>query len=249
MKPREYSSARSARSSKNFGILWAMLDQRVAGGLIGPARVEARQIGRHRADRRRDRHVVVVEDDDQARLQRAGVVHRLIGHARRHRAVADHGDNVVVAAGEVARHGHAEAGGNRGRGVRGAERVVVALGALGEAGEAAAGAQRADAVAAAGEDLVRVGLMADVPDQAIVRRVEDIVDRRGQLDRRRGRRRNGRRSPTPRRWFPGAARRRPAASGRASLRRSSGVLMVSRSGVLLNVVTAIFQFCMSERIA
>src|SRR6185295_1490533 len=31
-----------------------------------------------------------------------------------------------------------------------------------------------------------------------------------------------------------------------SLRRSSGVLIVSRSGVLLNSVTAIFQFCMSE---
>ena len=66
--------------------------------------------------------------------------------------------------------------------MRGAERIVVALGALGEAGEAAAGAQRADAVAAAGEDLVRVGLMADVPDQAIMRRIEDIMDGRGQLD-------------------------------------------------------------------
>ena len=66
--------------------------------------------------------------------------------------------------------------------MRGAERIVVALGALGEAGEAAGGAQRADAVAAAGQDLVRVGLMADVPDQAVARRVEDVVDRGGQFD-------------------------------------------------------------------
>ena len=66
--------------------------------------------------------------------------------------------------------------------MRGAERVVVALAALGEAGQAAAGAQRADAVAAAGQDLVRVGLMADVPDQTVARRVEDVVDRGGQLD-------------------------------------------------------------------
>src|SRR6202012_1568202 len=39
-----------------------------------------------------------------------------------------------------------------------------------------------DTVAAAGEDLVRVGLVADVPDQAVARRVEDIMDRGGQLD-------------------------------------------------------------------
>jgi hypothetical protein len=96
----------------------------------------------------------------------AGVVHRLIGHAGGHRAVADHGDDVVVASpAQVARDGHAEAGRDRGRGMGGAERVVFALGALGEAGEAAALAQRADAVAAAGEDLVRIGLVADVPDQ------------------------------------------------------------------------------------
>ena len=64
----------------------------------------------------------------------------------------------------------------------GAERVVFALGALGEAGEAAALAQRADAVAAAGEDLVRIGLVADVPDQAVARRVEHVVQRDRQLD-------------------------------------------------------------------
>ena len=155
---------------------------RLAQRAVGLAGVEARQIGRHRADRRRDRHVVVVEDDDQARVHRTGIVHGFIGHAGGHRAVADHGDDIVLAAGEVARHGHAEAGGDRGRGVRGAERIVVALGALGEAGEAAGGAQRADAVAAAGQDLVRVGLVADVPDQAVARRVEDVVDRGGQFD-------------------------------------------------------------------
>ena len=66
--------------------------------------------------------------------------------------------------------------------MRRAERVVVALGALGEAGQPAAGAQRADAVAAAGQDLVRVGLVADVPDQAVARGVEHVVQRRGQLD-------------------------------------------------------------------
>ena len=66
--------------------------------------------------------------------------------------------------------------------MRGAERVVFALGALGEAGQAVLGAQRADAVAPAGQDLVRIGLVADVPDQPVVRRVEDVVERDRQLD-------------------------------------------------------------------
>ncbi len=66
--------------------------------------------------------------------------------------------------------------------MRGAERVVFALGALGEAGQAAALAQRADAVAPAGEDLVRIGLVADVPDQLVVGRVEDVVQRDREFD-------------------------------------------------------------------
>ena len=63
-----------------------------------------------------------------------------------------------------------------------AERVVFAFGALAEARQAARLAQRADAVAPAGQDLVRVGLMADVPDQPVARRIEDMVQRDGQLD-------------------------------------------------------------------
>ena len=66
--------------------------------------------------------------------------------------------------------------------MRGAEGVVFALGALGETGKAAALAQRADAVAPAGQDLVRIGLVSDVPDQAIVRGVENVVQGDRQLD-------------------------------------------------------------------
>ncbi len=64
----------------------------------------------------------------------------------------------------------------------GAERVVIAFGALGETGQSAAGAQRANAIAASGQDLVRIGLVTDVPDQAIARGVENIMQGRGQFD-------------------------------------------------------------------
>src|SRR6185312_4175625 len=66
-------------------------------------------------------------------------------------------------------------------GMRGAERIVIALAAFGETRKPAAGAQRADAVAAPGQDLVRIGLMADVPDQAIARGVEDVMDGGGEF--------------------------------------------------------------------
>src|SRR5690606_14347797 len=99
-----------------------------------------------------------------------------------HGAVADHRDDIVVPAREIAGDGHAEARGNRGRGMSGAEGIVFAFGALRETGQSAALAERADAVAAAGQYLVGIGLMADVPYDAVFRRVEDVVERDGEFD-------------------------------------------------------------------
>ena len=111
---------------------------RAAQRAIGAAGDKARQISRHRAGRRRDRHVVVVEDDDEPRAHGAGVVHRLVGHPRRHRAVADDRDHMVGAVRQIARHRHAEAGRNRGRGMGRSECVVSAFRALGETAQASA---------------------------------------------------------------------------------------------------------------
>ena len=59
--------------------------------------------------------------------------------------------------------------------MRRAEAVVLALRALGEAGQPATLTQRANLFTAAGEDFVRVGLMTDVPDQPVIRRIEDMM--------------------------------------------------------------------------
>ena len=145
-------------------------------------RQQLRQIGAHRADGRRDRHVVVVQDDNQPGVHRARVVHGLVRHAGAHRAIADHGDDVVVVAGQIARHRHAKASRDRGRAVRGAERVVLALRPARKTAEPTALTQRASTRPPAGQDLVRIGLMADVPQDQIARRVEDMVQRHGKLD-------------------------------------------------------------------
>src|SRR5262245_64842934 len=42
-----------------------------------------RQICRHGADRWRNRHIIVVENDDQPLIARAGIVHGFVSHAGR----------------------------------------------------------------------------------------------------------------------------------------------------------------------
>ena len=146
------------------------------------ARQQPGEIIRHRADGRSDRHLVVVQDDDEASVHRAGVVHGLVRHAGRHCAVADHADHIMFLAGKVARHRHAQSGGYRGRGMRCAESIVFTFGALGESGQAAAGTQGANAITPAGQNFVRIGLVTDVPDQLVIGRVKNVVKGHRELD-------------------------------------------------------------------
>ncbi len=81
-----------------------------AQGHIGTSGQQPREIGRQGPDRRRYRHIVVVEDDDEIGIHRAGIVHRLVGHTGGHRPVADHAHDMVRASFEIARHRHAEPG-------------------------------------------------------------------------------------------------------------------------------------------
>ena len=134
------------------------------------------------ADVGRDAVLVVVEHDDQAPAQFADVVQPLEGHAARERAVADHRDDVVLLALQVARHGESQRRRKRGAAVTGAERIVFALDAPRVAGDSAERAQRVELGVAAGHQLVRVGLMPDVPHDAVVRGFEDAVERERQLD-------------------------------------------------------------------
>ena len=99
----------------------------------GPRGNQPRQIGRKPAHRRRDRHVIVVKDDNKAIARCLRVVHRLIGHARRHRTIADHGNRLAGFVVQLVGNRKAQGRRNRGRAVRRAERIIFALGALGEA--------------------------------------------------------------------------------------------------------------------
>ena len=154
----------------------------LAHAAIGGARDEARQIRAHRPGGRGNRHVIVVEHDDEPGIHGAGIVHRLIGHAGRHGAIANDRHHIARLAQHVAGDGHAQPCRNRGGGVARAKRIIFALGAAGEAGEAILLAQRADAVAAAGEDLVGIGLVADIPDDPVMGGIKHRMQRHGELD-------------------------------------------------------------------
>ena len=148
------------------------------------ARVEAHagEVARERADVLGDRHLVVVEHDDERRAEVPDVVERLERHAAGHRPVADDDEDRLVAALRVARAREPERDRERVRGVAGVERVVGALAALGEAAHAAVLPQRGEALATPGEELVDVGLVPDVEDDPVVRAVERAVNAERELD-------------------------------------------------------------------
>ena len=87
----------------------------IAQGAVSLAGDEPCQIGRHGTDRRRNRHIVVVENDDQPLIARAGIVHGLVRHAGGHRPVANDGHDIVLLAVQIPRHRHAESGRDRRR--------------------------------------------------------------------------------------------------------------------------------------
>ena len=146
---------------------------------------DAVEVARHRADVRRDRHPVVVEHDDDRRPEPARLVDRLERDAAGHRAVADDRDDLARVVLAAVAHPLLDADGvaDRRRGVAGAHDVVLGLEDRAERREALVLADRRELVAAAGEDLVRVGLVADVPQDLVLRRVEQRVQRDGELAR------------------------------------------------------------------
>ena len=136
------------------------------------------------ADRRLVGAAVVVDDDDQPPvLGRGDVVQRLPGHAAGQRAVADDGDyRAVRLAAYLVGLGQPIGVGQAGGGVRVLDHVVLGLGPARVAGDTAAMRELGEAGLAAGQQLVHVRLVAGIEQDPVDRRVEDPVQRDGQLN-------------------------------------------------------------------
>ena len=164
------------------------LDGPVVGALAlapRPRQLDLREVLGERADGRADRHLVVVEHDQQLGLALADVVERLERQAAHQRRVADDDRDPLQSVPHVARLGQALGDGQAGAGVAAVEHVMDRFAAAREPPDAVDLAERPEPVEAAGQQLVRIGLVAGVPDDPVTRRLEQAVERRASARRRR----------------------------------------------------------------
>ena len=161
------------------------LDVAVVGALAmlpGARELDLAEVLRERPDRRADRHLVVVDDDEHLGLALADVVERLQGEAAHQRGVADDDRDPLEAVADVARLGQALGHGQPGAGMAAVEDVMGRLGPPREPADPVELAQGPEALEAAGQQLVRVGLVAGVPHDPVARRLEQAMERDRQLD-------------------------------------------------------------------
>ncbi len=158
-------------------VVEALPEVLVDGGRGKPA-----QVAGHRPDVRPDRHLVVVEHDDQVLPDLACVAEGLEGHAAGEGSVADHGDDLALGvAPKLLAEKQAQGRRKRGRGVSRVERVVGAFAPFRETAHPVPTPQRGKILPAAGDDLVRVALVTDVPDDLVAGGFEYPVQGQGQL--------------------------------------------------------------------
>ncbi len=150
--------------------------------LVAVGRAQGRQVVGEPADGRGVGALVVVDDEDERAVLGLGdVVQRLPGHAAGQRTVTDHGDDVAVAPLQLVGLGDAVGPAEDRGGVAVLDDVVLGLGLRGVAGQAALLLQPGE-VLPAGEQLVHVGLVARVPQDLVLRGLEDAVQGDGELD-------------------------------------------------------------------
>ena len=131
-----------------------------------------------------DRHLVVVEDDEDVRIGRGTrIVESLKGETSRECAIANDRNHMVLILLQLHGLGYAKGGRYAHRGVSCAEVVVLALGHAREATYATELAVGCKGIAATCYDFVGVSLVSHIPHDAVVGRVVDIVQRSGKLHR------------------------------------------------------------------
>ena len=130
-----------------------------------------------RPDIGRYRHIVVIQDDEQIGTDVACVIECFKGHAGGEAAVANHGHRSPLAPRVFRGNRHSKRGADRRTGMPYAEGVIRAFVTFRERCNAAPAADGRHLVAATGQNLVRIGLMPHVPDDPILGRVVEVMQR------------------------------------------------------------------------
>ena len=149
--------------------------------VVGVGQANPVQHLRHRTARPVDRHRVVVEHHQELPLDQREVVHALERQAVDDAGIADNcndpvvGSRVLLGPGQPGRRGDSRPGVPRG------EDVILAFSRGWEPADAVLLAKVVEGGVAPGEYLVGVALVPHVPQQAIAREVEHVVQREGKF--------------------------------------------------------------------
>ncbi len=173
----QIDEAASERAARLKGAL-----NRIARAGIFAARAFLAQIASEGPDISRDRHLVVVQNNDHGRLQLPQMIERLEGHAARKRGVADDRNDLLVGPIQIARHSQAER--HRKRIARMARwmHIVGAFRGFWKPRNAAELAERIEGIAAARHDFVRIRLVAHIEKQLVMGAIEHAVACQDELD-------------------------------------------------------------------
>ncbi len=109
------------------------------------------------------------------------VIKRLQSHSAGERTVTDDSDYALSAAGKVARLRHSQSCADRGGPMAGIEGIMRAFVMPWESADTSQLPQGGELFTPSCEEFVRVTLMAHIPDDLIMRRLEDPVKRDSQL--------------------------------------------------------------------
>ena len=128
-----------------------------------------------------DAHLVVVQDNDEPFLVLADLVDRFQGEASGQGAVSDDGHHMVALLAALSGDDEAEGGGEDRAGMAGVQSVVDAFVPVGEARDSSELAELWKELLPSRKKFVAVGLVADIPENLVLRCVEDTVEGEGEL--------------------------------------------------------------------
>ena len=128
-----------------------------------------------------DRHIVIVQYDQQVVGVGRGIVQPFECHATAHSTVSNEGNDTPILILESSCYSHAQCCRYGVGSMPRRKGVVLTLRGDGEASQPAPGTQRVEVTTTSCEDLVYVGLVPDVPDDAVFGGIKDVVHRHGDL--------------------------------------------------------------------
>ena len=157
-------------------IAKSIFEPNIAG--LGP---QVGEIAGDEADVPADGHAVVVEHNHQLVFATPSVAQPLVGESTCQGAVTDNRHHIAVLSRQGFRLGHAVGGGDGGATMSRDEGVVFALARPWEPAQAVFLAEGMELFHPPGEQLVGIALMPHVPDQAIQRRIKNLMQSHRQL--------------------------------------------------------------------